>query len=156
MVLSIPFALAQSRKAIPAGRYEALSGVKISHSVKSADTQATKDSLGLFWTEVAKHIPESPKGFSFYSANETDPSLKTFLTSKGVLEAKEFDNKVNIISSDDLARDAEIFKKIKTKGTLVILKDKHGLKDLISTFSRFEIIVFQTDVDANYVLLQLK
>ena len=54
MVLSIPFALSQTRKAIPAGRYEALSGVKTSHGQKSIDSASSKDSVGLFLRDETK------------------------------------------------------------------------------------------------------
>lgn len=156
VVLSIPFALAQTRKAIPAGRYEALSGVKLSHSLKSADSSLAKDSLGLFWSEVAKHIPQGQNESSFYSTGEIDTNFKAFLSSKGVLEAKSLDSKVNILLSDDLSRDSEVFKKIKTKGSLIILKDGHALKDVLSALNQFEVIVYQAEVDYNYFLLQLK
>jgi hypothetical protein len=156
MVLSIPFALSQTRKAIPAGRYEALSGVKISHSVKGNESALAKDSLGLFWTEVAKHIPQGRKENSFFGSGAIDANLKTFLSSKGVLESHSLDSKVNILLSDDISRDSELFKQIKTKGSLVILKEKHGLKEIISTLGQYEVLVYQTEADNNYFLLKLK
>lgn len=156
MVLSIPFALSQTRKAIPAGRYEALSGVKTSHSVKSTESALAKDSLGLFWTEVAKHIPQGRNENSYFSSGAIDSNFKTFLSSKGVLEAKNLDSKVNILLSDNLNRDTDLIKKLKTKGSLLILKDKHTLKDLIPLFGQYEVLVYQADVDNNYYLLKHK
>lgn len=156
MVLSIPFALSQTRKAIPAGRYEALSGVKLSHSLKSSDTSLSKDSLGLFGSEVAKHIPQGRNENSFFSVGVSDSNLKAFLASKGVLEAKNLDSRVNILLSDNLNRDLNVLTKLKTKGSLVILKDKHGLKDILSTLNRFEVIIYQAEADINYFLLKLK
>lgn len=156
MILSIPFALSQTRKAIPAGRYEALSGVKISHSLKNADNSLTKDSLGLFWSEVAKHIPQGRNENSFYNIGVIDTNFKKFLSSKGVLEAKSLDSRVNILLSDNLSRDNDVLKKIKTKGSLIILRDKHVLKDVLSTLNRFDVIVYQAEIDNNYFLLKLK
>ncbi len=158
MVLSIPFALSQTtRKAIPAGRYEALSGVKTSHSAKNvAESALTKDTLGLFWTEVAKHIPQGRRENSYFSSGAMDTNFKTFLSSKGVIEAKSFSSKVNILSSDDISRDTELFKKLKSKGSLLILKDKHGPKDVINLFSQYEVLVYQNEADYNYYLLRLK
>lgn len=155
-VLSIPFALSQTRKAIPAGRYEALSGVKLSHSVKSNDSAIAKDALGLFWTEVAKHIPQGHKENTFYSSGAIDQSFKTFLSSKGVLESKEMAPKVNIIVSDDGARDGELLKKLKEKGSLIILKEKRNLKDILTQFSQHEVVVYQSEADSNYYLLKYK
>ncbi|MGZ3787976.1 MAG: hypothetical protein ACXVLQ_05600 [Bacteriovorax sp.] len=155
-VLSIPFALSQTRKAIPAGRFEALSGVKTSHSVKSAESALTKDSLGLFWTEVAKHIPQGRAENSFFSAGTTDPNFKTFLSSKGVVESKKFDSKVNILLSDNLSRDSELYKKVKIKGSLVILKDKHSLKEVLAALPQYDVEVYQAENEENYFLLKLK
>lgn len=156
MVLSIPFALSQTRKAIPAGRYEALSGVKVSHGSKSVDNFLTKDSLGLFWSEVLKQISQEKTENFFYSIGATDANVKAFLVGKGVHEAKNLDNRVNILLSDSLERDSGIFKNITTKGSLVVLKDKHGLKDILSTLNRFDVIIYQAEVGNNYFLLKLK
>ena len=104
MVLSIPFALSQTRKAIPAGRYEALSGIKTAHTAKS-DSALAKDSLGLFWTEVAKHIPQGRKENAYFTSSPIDANFKAFFSSKGVLEAHELDSKVNILMSDNIFRD---------------------------------------------------
>ena len=156
MVLSIPFALSQTRKAIPAGRYEALSGVKISHSVKGSESAISKDALGLFWTEVAKHIPQGHKENTYFSSGAFDPNFKTFLSSKGVLEAKEMNPKVNIIMSDDYSRDSDLLKKLKEKGSLIILKDKHPLKEIIAQFPQHEVVVYQTETENNYFLLKSK
>lgn len=156
MVLSIPFALSQTRKAIPAGRYEALSGIKISRSIKSVDSSIAKDSLGLFWTEVAKHIPQGRTENSYFNSGVIDANFKTFLSSKGVHEVDTLDSRVNILLSDNLARDNDSFKKVKTKGSLLILKDKHGLKDIISGLGQYEVVVYQAETDNNYFLLKRK
>lgn len=155
-VLSIPFALSQTRKAIPAGRYEALSGVKISHSVKGNESTLAKDTLGLFWTEVAKHIPQGSKENTLYSSGAIDPSFKTFLSSKGAIETKVLNHKVNIFVSDDASRDQDQIKKMKEKGSLVIFKEKKPVKEIVSMFSSFEMVVYQSESDSNYYLLKLK
>ena len=157
MVLSIPFALSQTRKAIPAGRYEALAGVKVSHSLKSTEGSAPlKDSLGLFWSEVTKHIPQGHNEYSYYSSGITDASFSTFLSSKGIREVKTLNDHVNIFLSDNLTRDNSALKKLKTKGSLVILRDKHPLKDVIANLSLYEVMVYQVEAENNYYLLKLK
>lgn len=156
MVLSIPFALSQTRKAIPAGRYEALSGVKISHTTKGADSSQAKDSVSLFLAEVAKNLPQGRNENSFYSSSAADANFKAFLVSKGVVEAKTLDSRVNILLSDDLNRDDALFKKIKSRGSLIVLKDKHALKDVMTSLAQFEVVLYQADADQNYYLLKLK
>jgi len=155
-VLSIPFALSQTRKAIPAGRYEALSGVKISHSVKGNESALAKDALGLFWTEVAKQIPQGHKENTFFSSGAIDPNFKTFLSSKGVIEAKEMSPKVNVLLSDDVSRDSDLLKKIKEKGSLLIVKEKKTPKEIIAQFPQYEMVVYQSEADNNYFLLKVK
>ncbi len=159
LVLSIPFALSsQTRKAIPAGRYEALSGIKTSHAHKNNDAQlSTKDSMNLFLTEVVKNIPQGKNDNMFFSSETSfDNSFKTVLTSKGALESKNFDSNINILLSDNLSRDRDFIKKLKTKGSLVVLKDKQTLKEVMSSCGNCEVLVFQADSASNYFLLKLK
>ena len=156
MVLSIPFALSQTRKAIPAGRYEALSGIKTSHGQKSIDSASSKDSVGLFWSEVAKHIPQGRNENSYFNSGIFDANFKLFLSSKGVREAKNLDSRVNILLSDDLHRDQNVIKKIKNSGSILILKDKHLLKDVMSNLGQYEVVVYQAESDNNYYLLKHK
>lgn len=155
-VLSIPFALSQTRKAIPAGRYEALSGVKISHTQKNMENSTSKDTLTLFWLEVAKHIPQGRTDNSYFSLGEFDSNSKTLLFSKGVYEVKTFNDKVNIFLSDNIVRDNSIIKKIKNKGSLVILKGKHSLKEVLSSIDSYEVVIYQAEVEGNYYLLKHK
>jgi hypothetical protein len=156
LILSIPFALSQTRKAIPAGRYEALSGVKITHGQKSIENSTPKDSIGLFWSEVAKHIPQGQVENTYFSSGEFDTNFKAFLSLKGVSESKTLDSRVNILLSDNLNRDGGLFKKIKTKGSLIVLKDKHTFKDILSNLESYEVVVYQAEADNNYYLLKLK
>ena len=159
LVLSIPFALSsQTRKAIPAGRYEALSGIKISRAHKTNDNQASgKETMNLFLTEVVKNIPQGKNDNMFFSSETSfDTSFKSMLTSKGALESKNFDSNINILLSDNLNRDREFIKKLKTKGSLVVLKDKQSLKDVMSACGNCDVLVFQADSGSNYFLLKLK
>ena len=155
-LLSIPFALSQTRKAIPAGRYESLSGVKVSHGAKNLDNSQVNDSLGLFWIEVAKHF-QIERGDNFYfKTGDIDANFRTLLASKGVIEAKKFDNRINIFLSDDINRDSHLIKKLKIKGSLLIFKDKQALKEVMVNLEKFEVIIYQKETDFNYYLLKLK
>ena len=90
-VLSIPFALSsQTRKAIPAGRYEALSGVKNSRNLKSTDSNVIdrKDSTALFWNEVLSHMPENTE-LSYFSTSKMDEFSTSLLTTKGLKTSKK-------------------------------------------------------------------
>ncbi len=157
MVLSIPFALSQTRKAIPAGRYEVLSGIKSSHASKIGESGAAKDTLGLFFAEVVKNIPQGKAENLFFSTqNSIDPSLRSLLTSKGAIESKVLDPKVNIVLSDNLVRDLEIIKKLKTKGSLIVLKDKQSIKHVMNTCQNCEVMIYQSESDENYFLLKMK
>ena len=158
-VLSIPFALSsQTRKAIPAGRYEALSGVKNSRSPKATDSGAIdrKDSTALFWYEVLSHIPENTKDLSYFSTGKMDEFSISLLATKGLKTSKRLGEKTNIIFSDDLNRDRDIFKNLKNKNGLVVLKDPHQLKDVMTSLGQFEVLLYQAEDQSNYFLLKLK
>lgn len=157
-VLSIPFALSsQTRKAIPAGRYEALSGVKNSRSTKSTDTSASSrsDSTALFWSEVLSHMPENTE-LSYFSTGKLDEFSTSILTTKGLKAAKTPGEKTNIVFSDDLNRDRDVLKTLKNKNSLVVLKDSHELKDVMSSLGQYEVLLYQAEDKSNYFLLKLK
>lgn len=157
-VLSIPFALSsQTRKAIPAGRYEALSGVKNSRSTKSTDSGASdrKDSTSLFWSEVLNYMPENTE-LSYFSTGKTDELTASLLSSKGLKSAKKLGDKTNIVFSDDLNRDRDILKALKNKNGLVVLKDSHELKDVMSSLGQYEVLLYQAEDKSNFFLLKLK
>lgn len=157
-VLSIPFALSsQTRKAIPAGRYEALSGVKNSRSTKSTDSGATdrKDSTSLFWSEVLNHMPENTE-LSYFSTGKMDEFSANLLASKGLKSAKKLGKKTNIVFSDDLNRDRDVLKTLKNKNGLVVLKDSHELKDVMSSLEQYEVLLYQAEDKSNFFLLKLK
>lgn len=158
-VLSIPFALSsQTRKAIPAGRYEALSGVKNSRSVKNTDGAMTerKDSTALFWNEVLNHMPENSQDLSYFSTGKMDDFSTNLLATKGLKTSKKLGEKTNIVFSDDLKRDREVLKGLKNKNSLVVLKDSQELKDVMATLGQFEVLLYQAEDQSNYFLLKLR
>ncbi|MBC7428063.1 MAG: hypothetical protein H7336_05600 [Bacteriovorax sp.] len=157
-VLSIPFALSsQTRKAIPAGRYEALSGIKNSRAMKSSDTQINekKDSTSLFWNEVLNHVPENSK-LSYFSTGKVDDATTNILSTKGVKAAKKLKGDTSIIISDDLKRDKEILSSMKNKNSLVVLKDSQDLKNVMTSLGQYEVLLYQAEDKSNYFLLKLK
>lgn len=157
-VLSIPFALSsQTRKAIPAGRYEALSGVKNSRSVKSTDANSEKkDSTSLFWNEVLSHVPDNSQNLSYFATGKMDEFSSTLLANKGLKSSKKIGTGTSLIISDDLNRDREVFKNIKDKNNLIVLKDSQELKDVMASLSQFEVILYQAEDQSNYFLLKLR
>jgi hypothetical protein len=158
-ILAIPFALSsQTRKAIPAGRYEALSGVKNSRSVKSLDSSGDekKDSVGLFWNEVLKHVPEKSKELTYFTKGKLDQSSDNVLNNRGLKAVSSLTAKTNIVFSDDLKRDITFLNELKNKKSLIILKETQELKDVMPVLARFDVLVYQSEEKAHYYLLQLK
>ena len=158
-VLSIPFALSsQTRKAIPAGRYEALSGIKNSRAIKSTDSQVNekKDSTSLFWNEVLNHIPENSQRVSYFSTGKIDEATTNLLSTKGVKAAKQLKADTNIIISDNLKRDREVLGNMKNKNGLVVLKDSQDLKNVMSSLGQYEVLLYQAEDKSNFFLLKLK
>jgi hypothetical protein len=158
-ILAIPFALSsQTRKAIPAGRYEALSGVKNSRSVKSIDAAGDekKDSVGLFWNEVLKHVPEKSKELTYFTKGKLDQFSDNVLNNRGLKAVSSLTAKTNIVFSDDLKRDITFLNELKNKKSLIILKETRELKDVIPVLARFNVLVYQSEDVAHYYLLQFK
>lgn len=161
IVLSIPFALSsQTRKAIPAGRYEALSGVKNSRSVKATpiqdDGHLKTESANIVWAEALKHLPSETQYSTYFSATRLDPVWSDLLASKGFSASQSMSSNTQLVFSDDLKRDKDLIKNLKS-GKIVILKDKQTLKDLVASPQKFEILAYQaTDNSQNLYLLKIK
>lgn len=156
IILSIPFALSQTRKAIPAGRYEALSGIKGSHGQKSVDSTSSKETINLFLNEVARHIPQTMGEKTFLTSGAFDSTFLNFLTAKGLRESKEASNKLDMLLSDNIIRDSARLKTLTKRGSLILLKESRTLKDVISLFPQSEVVLYQAEVDTNYYLLKHK
>lgn len=160
-VLSVPFALSsQTRKAIPAGRYEALSGVKNYRSGKAPagmdEAQLKNESANLVWNEALKLLPANGKDLSYYSSTELDPVWSDLLSTKGMTPAKKIGHNTQVIFSDDLKRDKNLFTPSNT-GKIVILTDKQPLKEIISPANQFEILAYQAANESQYLyLLKIK
>lgn len=160
-VLSVPFALSsQTRKAIPAGRYEALSGVKNSRAGKAPaaldESQLKTESANLVWNEALKLLPANGKNISYYSSSELDPIWSDLLSTKGLVPSKKIGHNTQVIFSDDLKRDKTLFTPTNT-GKIVILKDKQPLKEIISPANQFEILAYQVADNSQYLyLLKIK
>jgi len=157
-VLAIPFALSsQTRKAIPAGRYEALSGVKNSRVVKSDQAMGEKkDSASLFWNEVLNHIPENAQDVSYFATGKMDEFSTNLLGTKGLKLSRILNDQTNIIFSDNLKRDYQVFKGLKNKNSLVVLKDTQQLKEVVASLGQFEVLLYQVEDQSHYFLLKLK
>lgn len=159
-VLSIPFALSsQTRKAIPAGRYEALSGIKNSRASKINETVTStdkKEAVTLFWTEILSHIPEKSTNLNFFSSGKLDEYESSTLKSKGLVQASQIGLKTKLVYSDNLKRDENALKSLKNKDSLVVLKDNRELKEVMGLLSQFEVLLYQAESQTNYFLLKLK
>ncbi len=159
-VLAIPFALSsQTRKAIPAGRYEALSGIKNSRALQSNESTITldkKEASSLFWSEVLTHIPDKSTNLNFVTTGKLEEYESTSLIAKGLVASKQITLKTKLIYSDNLKRDESALKALKSKESLVVLKDSRELKDVLAKLSQFEVMLYQAESNANYFLLKLK
>lgn len=161
LVLSVPFALSsQTRKAIPAGRYEALSGVKNSRNSKSTeviDEAALKsESAGVVWNEALKHLPEKKGDVSYFSKSELDPVWASLFSTKGMIPSSTISNNTQVVFSDNLKRDLSLMKSLK-KGKIVILKDKQSLNEILSPLNRYEVLAYQLAEESNHLyLLRMK
>ncbi len=156
-VLSIPFALSsQTRKAIPAGRYEALSGVKNSRTSKAADMSEEAglktESANIVWNEALKHLPPGNVEVSYFSKSDLDPLWASLMSSKGLVPSKNVSTNTQIIFSDNLRRDLSLVK-ILSKGKIVILKDNQSLNDLLSLQAKYEVLAYQVAEDSNNLFL---
>ncbi len=153
LILAIPFALSsQTRKAIPAGRYEALSGIKISRSGKSLDVgNFDRDSNKQIWNEVEKFfINES--GEILYT---NLASMEVGIRAKNIKEAQNMDLGFDLLITANLQKDKSVLKYLRGK-KMVALFDTRPLDKMLNSIKDFEIITYRTEKNINFYLLKTK
>jgi hypothetical protein len=155
IVLLLPFALSsQTRKAIPAGRYEALSGIKVSHSNKTESTLATNGS-NTIWQEVQKALPAEKNEFNYLKNYSQELNLNSLIPNKGFKESRKAEQGFDLLITEDFKKDKGILKYLKAKGVIVVIS-KTSIKEMMNNVSPYELIVFQSQNFENYYLLKSK
>jgi hypothetical protein len=153
IILSLPFALSsQTRKAIPAGRYEALSGVKVSHGSKNQETNNhDHDSSKQIWDEVEKYFINEPGEVYYANLAGTEVGIK----SRNFHEAKSIDQGLDLLITSDLKKDKEFVKHLKGK-KMVALFDSRPLEKIITTLHSYEVVSYRAEGNGNFYLLKTK
>lgn len=154
IVLLIPFALSsQTRKAIPAGRYEALSGVKISRSKN--EITSLNNSQNSFWQEVSRNLPSDRSEFYYVKKTSHEFNFSNLIANKSMRELKSQNQKIDLMITEDLKSDKEVLKQLSSKG-LIILISTTSLKDVLTQLSSYNLIIYQAFNSENFYLLKLK
>ena len=153
IVLSIPFALSsQTRKAIPAGRYEALSGIKVARNSKNQETISSGLTTGkIFWQEVEKHFPVNAEEIVYVNLASMDFGIK----SKNFHEAKNIDQDLDLLVTADLAKDQQFLKRLKGQG-IIVLRDSRSLEKMMTHLKSYEVLSFHSEKDEHFYLLKRK
>lgn len=152
LILSLPFALSsQTRKAIPAGRYEALSGIKISRSGKADMQQTNLDSSKQVWVEIEKYFGPENGEILYANLASTEVAIKA----KNFHEAKNMDQGFDLLITSDLTRDQSVMKFLRGK-KMIALFDQRPIDKIITSLKKFEVITFRADTTTNFYLLKTK
>jgi hypothetical protein len=153
MVLSIPFALSsQTRKAIPSGRYESLSGAKTSKSSKNEIKSGQNTQL--LWQEVLKNFDLSNRGEILFHRAVSNAKLLV-IPQRGFKEIKSSEANYDVLISDNPKIDPKLTKNLKSKG-LIVLVSSNALKEMMPSLSSYDLLMYQSEGVENYYLLKLK
>jgi hypothetical protein len=157
VILSIPFALSsQTRKAIPAGRYESLSGIKVSHTTKVEGTVvAPSDTQVSIWQEVLKNLPTEKDKILYFKSLSRELSVSNLLPLKTLQEIKQVDQNFDLLISENLKNDKELIKHLNPH-SIVVLVSAVNLKDTLLNIAQFDLLIYQSQGKENYYLLKLK
>ena len=153
LILSLPFALSsQTRKAIPAGRYEALSGIKISRNGKNQEVgNQGRDSGRQVWSEVEKFFSNEPGEIVYANLASTEVGIK----SKNFREAKNMDQGFDLLITSNLQKDKELIKHLRGK-KMIALFDVRPLEKIIPSLKNYEVVTFRAEKNSNFYLLKTK
>jgi hypothetical protein len=151
----VPFALSsQTRKAIPAGRYEALSGIKVSRT-KNEVVQSNSSEASI-WQEVMKNLPADKANY-FYFKNYTNQelNLSALMPTKNFKEVTRPEMGFDLLISENLKVDKDKLNNLSKKGMILFIT-KMPLKETINYLASYDLILFQSINRENFYLLKLK
>jgi hypothetical protein len=153
IILALPFALSsQTRKAIPAGRYEALSGIKTSHNGKMQESSKQgRDSIQQIWNDIEKYFSNDTADILYANLASIEIGIK----SKNFHEAKNMDQGFDLLITSDLQKDKILTKYLKGK-RMVALFDVRPLEKIISSLKKYEVVAFRAEKNTNFYLLKTK
>ena len=140
----------QTRKAIPAGRFEALSGIKVSHSTKDSPG-ISKEGGANIWSEIEKNFPSESGEVLFANMG----SLEVGLKSKNFHEAKNIEQGLDLLITSDLQRDKSMTKFLRGK-KMIALFDVRPLQKIIFSLTDYEVISYRAEKATNFYLLKTK
>lgn len=153
-VLMLPFALSsQTRKAIPAGRYESLSGIKLARA--KTDTINNPSNQLSIWQELQKNLATNREEFYYLKNYNSSLNLTTFIPSKNFREGKKKDGSFDLLVTDNLKRDKDVVKQLAGDG-IVLFISTANLSDNLNQINGYNLLLFQTNKAENYYLLKLK
>lgn len=153
LILALPFALSsQTRKAIPAGRYEALSGVKVSRSGKAQEIGTPgHESSKQMWGDIEKYFSNESSEILYANLASIEVGIK----SKNFHEASNMYQGFDLLISADLQKDKALVKFLRGK-KMIALFDKRALDKLMPTIKNFEIVSYRAEKSTNFYLLKTK
>lgn len=158
LILSLPFALSsQTRKPIPAGRHEALSGIKSSaEAVQVKDTGAELDKNLIIWNEVASFysLQNKKNAKVFFSGNLTN-ELIPIQYKNSFFVVQNSSQRPDILFSDDIKRDQSVIAKL-VSGSLIAIYEMYDLQEFKNKNKNLELITFISDKSVNYSLFKVR
>lgn len=152
IVLAIPFALSsQTRKAIPAGRFEALSGIKTSGPKNISEKTTSVHNLII--EELEKNLPTDRREYFYYKNSQYDFNFNILIPQKDFKESIGAEKNVDFLITDNLKKDSEKLRYL-TKSGLILFISSQDLKENMMLISPYELILYQVSGKDNFYLLK--
>jgi hypothetical protein len=153
LILALPFALSsQTRKAIPAGRYEALSGIKMSHSGKSQETGSPgHETSKQVWGDIEKYFSSESNEILYANLASAEVGIK----SKNFHEASNMYLGFDLLITSDLQKDKMLIKFLRGK-KMIALFDVRPLDKVMPIIKSYELVSYRAEKGSNFYLLKTK
>lgn len=159
LVISIPFALSsQTRKPIPNGRFEALSGIK-NHRTPRGDARHTlgkRDVSALLWNEIIHQLPHAAYEVNYYTHSQLDEVSNNLFSMNNIKRTENPSANMTLLYTDNLQKDSSILETLSSKVLLIIVKDTKSIEERVHDFKNFEIMLYQNEDKKHYYILKPK
>lgn len=159
LVILLPFALSsQTRKAIPAGRYESLSGVKSLKS-KQAEVELNdikKDEVYDFWLETISNFGHEETELNYFAYGLIDKKVLDLLDKRNFKLVQKLNSKALLIYADNFSMVKAELLKVANNKTFILLNEKSEINELVKNLNEFEIVIYRLIEGQHYYLLRFK
>ncbi len=158
LILSLPFALSsQTRKPIPAGRYESLSGIKSANDAALvSDASVAIDKNLILWNEMMNSFAsQNKKNIKLFMNGNLSIETIPAQYKTNVLVTNKFSASIDVLLTDNIKRDLNLVSKMSNQ-SMIILYEAIATQELKNSNKNLELLTYISHKNSSFSLFKVR